>query len=126
MTPLPPDRLPATPPGQQPLTAAQAAIEAADNTRTLELITALLQTQAIAQGAQLQQPHTCQHHAPHHFDTKKWITIGGLAIVGGCVVCALAFAFALAATAVAIGGTCATVCLLVLRSMWRQYMSEKH
>lgn len=126
MTTLPPDRLPETALGQQPLAQAKlAAIEAADNSQQLHLITAILQAQTVAQAVQPQQPHTCQHHTPQQFDAKKWWTIGGLVIVVGCVACALAMAFAVAMTAVAIGGTCATGCLIVLRSMWRQYMGEK-
>lgn len=114
---------PAAPTAGQIAQAARDAVDAAANTQQVATILAILQAQQITQA---QQPHACQHHTPkQEFDTKKWLTIGGLACVGGCVACALALAFAVAMTAVAIGGTCATGCLLVLRSMWRQYLGEK-
>lgn len=46
------------------------------------------------------------------FDAKKWLVIGGVAVSVGMV-------GALFALAIAIGGVCATACLIVLRSMWR-------
>lgn len=119
-----PDQLPAMD-GQRDLIAqaARDATAAADNSQQLQLIAAVLQAQQLVNA----QPQACQHAVPkEEFNAKKWLTIGGLAAVGGCVACFLAMAFAVAATAVAIGGVCATGCLLVLRSMWRQYMSEKH
>lgn len=97
--------------------AARDAVDAAANTQQVATILAILQAQQLTQNA---QPHACQHHAPkQEFNAKKWIVIGGV----GCV---CAFAFALASIAIAIGATCATGCLIVLRSMWRQYMNEKH
>ncbi|MFD7709492.1 hypothetical protein [Streptomyces sp. NPDC059786] len=102
-----------------PLGKAEAAVTAAEsNTVAVQLALAAVE---LAKVAQQQPQHTCQHPPQPQFDAKKWWTIGGLSIVGGCVACALAMAFAMAAVAVAIGGTCATGCLLVLRSMWRQY-----
>jgi CHASE3 domain sensor protein len=102
-----------------PLAKAEAAVtEATSNTDLVQQIVIALQVQQALNGTQ-QQP-SCQHQQSQ-FDTKKWLTIGGLACVGACVACALAFAFALASIALAIGGTCATACLLVLRSMWRDF-----
>lgn len=115
---LPEPRMPDQMTAGQLANAVRDAVEAASNSRQLEMATALLQAQQMMQAAQ--QP--CQHHhaAPaRDFNAKKWIVIGGV----GCV-CALAFA--LASIAIAIGATCATACLLVLRSMWRQYVSDKH
>lgn len=118
MNPLPSDRLPDTVLGQQPIAqAAQAAVEASDNTRNLELITAILQAQAIAQAVQ-PQPHTCQHAHKEPANVGKWIGIA-------CAVCIGSIGLALGFLAVAIAATCGTACLLVLRSMWRQYMTEK-
>jgi hypothetical protein len=103
--------------------AEAAAKEAAVNTAAVQVALAAVE---LAKLTAQQQAPACQHHAPQpDFNTKKWLTIGGLAIVGGCVACALALAFALAAVAVAIGGTCATVCLLVLRSMWRDFQKGR-
>lgn len=103
-----------------PLAQAEAAArEAETNTVAVQLALAAVE---LAKTASAQRP-SCEHqHAPRQgFDTKKWLTIGALVCVGGCVACALALAFAVAMTALAIGGTCATACLLILRSMWRDY-----
>ncbi|OLE25501.1 MAG: hypothetical protein AUG49_10535 [Catenulispora sp. 13_1_20CM_3_70_7] len=98
--------------------------EASADTAAVQVALAAVELAKLASAQQ--QPHHCEHHTPKQdFNAKKWWTIGGLAIVGGCVACALALAFAVAMTAVAIGGTCATVCLLVLRSMWRDYQKGK-
>lgn len=103
--------------------AETAAREAAVNTAAVELALAAVE---LAKTAQQQPQHQgCQHAPKPEFDARKWWTVGGLAIVGGCVACALAMAFALASIAVAIGGTCATACLLVLRSMWRDYQKGR-
>ena len=104
------------------LAKAEAAVtEAQTNTAVVQLALAAVELAKVAATAQAQQP-ACQHHGPKStFDAKKWWTVGGLAIVGGCVACALALAFALAAVAVAIGATCATACFLILRSVWRDY-----
>lgn len=105
------------------LDKAEAAVAKAEsNTDVLAVAMAALDLAKTAAATQ-QQPHTCQHHQPAQpeFNTRKWLTIGGLAIVGCCAVGFLAMAFAVAAVAVAIGGTCATACLLVLRSMWRDF-----
>lgn len=96
--------------------AAREAVEAADNTAQLKLIAAALHVQQLTRS---QQP-VCQHQPPQaEFNAKKWWTIGCLAILGGCIACFLALAFAVAAVAAAVGATCATACLLALRSMWR-------
>ncbi|MFE9170858.1 hypothetical protein ACFYNZ_15245 [Streptomyces kebangsaanensis] len=107
--------------------ALAAASEAAEDSRQLEQIRAVLIAQAVHQGLQAHQPQPCSHHHPPTppFDAKKWWTIGGLAIVGGCVACALAMAFAVALVGIAIGATCATACLLILRSLWRDYLNHR-
>ncbi|MEV7125858.1 hypothetical protein [Streptomyces sp. NPDC093260] len=106
------------------LDKAEAAVrEASSNTDVLAVAMAALDLAKSAQ-AQTQQSAGCDHNHST-FDAKKWWTIGGLAIIGGCVACALAFAFAIASIAVAIGATCSTACLLVLRAMWRDYRNGK-
>ncbi|MGW2169019.1 hypothetical protein ACWC1C_00640 [Streptomyces sp. NPDC001705] len=104
--------------------ALAAAGQAADDSRQLELVKAVLTAQAIGQAM---QPHTCQHDHPQAkpFDARKWWTIGGLVVVVGCVACFLALAFAMAMVAVAIGGTCGTGCFLILRSLWRDYLDNR-
>lgn len=99
--------------------AEAAAREAETNTVAVQLALAAVELAKVASARQ--QAPACQHQAPRQpeFNTRKWLAIGGLAIVGGCVACFMAMAFAVAAVAVAIGATCATACLLVLRSMWR-------
>ncbi|QUI32452.1 hypothetical protein H9W91_17475 [Streptomyces alfalfae] len=94
---------------------AEAAVSAAEsNTAVVQLAMAAVE---VAKAAQ-QQPHQGCQHAPQQFDARKWLTIGGIVCVGGCVACALALAFAVAMTAVAIGATCATGCFMILRSLW--------
>lgn len=104
--------------------AIAAAGQAADDSRQLELVKAVLTAQTLAQAM---QPHTCQHdhQQPKPFDARKWWTVGGLVVVGGCVACALALAFAMAFIAVAIAATCGTGCFLILRSMWRDYLNNR-
>jgi hypothetical protein len=107
-----------------PLAKAEAAVtEAQTNTVAVQLALAAVELAKTASSQQ--QAPACQHQQQAPFDAKKWLTIGALACVGGCVACAMALAFAVAMTAIAIGGTCATVCLLVLRSMWRDFQKGK-
>jgi hypothetical protein len=96
--------------------AEEAAREATTNSAAVQVALAAVE---LAKLASQQQTPACQHHEPKStFDAKKWWTIGSLAIVGGCVACALALAFALAAVGIAVGATCATGCFLILRSIW--------
>lgn len=102
-----------------PLAKAEAAVtEAATNTDVIRLALAAVE---LAKTAQQQAPACGHHHQAPDFNTKKWLTIGGLVVAGGCVACFLAAALALVAVAVAVGGTCATACLLILRALWRDY-----
>ncbi|MFD4259973.1 hypothetical protein ACFWR9_20730 [Streptomyces sp. NPDC058534] len=104
------------------LEKAEAAVrEASGNTDVLQVAMAALE---LARAAQ-QPPATGCGHDHARFDARKWWTIGGLMVVVACVACFLALAFALAATAIAIGGTCATACLLVLRAMWRDFQKGR-
>ncbi|KAB1149222.1 hypothetical protein F7R91_05545 [Streptomyces luteolifulvus] len=107
-----------------PLAKAEAAVrEATVDTAAVQVALAAVE---LAKLASAQPQHQgCQHTPQQQFDARKWLTIGGLAIVGGCVACALALAFALASIAIAIGATCATGCFIVLRSMWRDYIKTR-
>ncbi|MEU5247307.1 hypothetical protein AB0G81_24955 [Streptomyces asoensis] len=106
--------------------ALAAAAVAADDSRQLELVKAVLTAQTIAAAM---QPHTCQHdhQVPQRqpFDARKWCTVGGLVVVGGCIACGLALAFAMAFIAVAVAATCGTGCFIILRSMWRDYLNHR-
>lgn len=89
--------------------ASQDAVDAAANSQQLALIAALLQAQ------QLAQPPVCQHPpaAPRQpSNTSKWVAAG----IGGSV---LLITVAVSAVAVAISAVALTICLLVLRSVWR-------
>ncbi|MEU0253305.1 hypothetical protein ABZ299_12515 [Streptomyces sp. NPDC006184] len=87
--------------------AEAAAREAAANTVDVaQIVAAVLATQAA------QQPAVPAAPARPEFDTRKWLTIGGLGIAGGLVA-------SLFAVAVAIGAVSVGILALVLRSMWR-------
>ncbi|MET7294902.1 hypothetical protein ABZS79_22690 [Streptomyces griseoloalbus] len=89
--------------------AARDAVEAADNTELTRQIAAILAAQQLLNQ---QQPQPAP--APRQeFDAKKWVVIGGVVVSVGMV-------GALFAVAIAIGATCATACLLILRGMWRE------
>lgn len=96
--------------------AAREAAEAAESTEVARQIAAILAAQQLLNGQQSQQ---CQHaHAPKDFDAKKWLVIGGVTVSVGLV-------GALFAVVIAIGACCATVCLLILRSIWREYQKGR-
>lgn len=93
--------------------AARDAVEAADNTRQVEMIAAVLAAQQLL-AAQQQQP------APAPVPARRPVGPYVAAGIGGAVALTfLAMAAALLAVAVAVGAVCATVCLLVLRSVWQ-------
>jgi hypothetical protein len=96
-----------------PLDKAELSVrEAETNTVAIQLALAAVE---LAKAATSQREATgCQHQhpAPKQFDTKKWVVIGGTA-------CVCSIAFALASIAIAIGATCATACLLILRRLWQ-------
>jgi hypothetical protein len=87
--------------------AARDAVEAAANSEQLKLIAAVLQAQ------QLQQP-PAPAPAPVQRPYGAWIALG---ICGTVAVTGLALAAAVLAVAVAVGAVCATVALLVLKSL---------
>jgi hypothetical protein len=99
---------------------AEQAVRAAEtDTEMVRLVAAVLAAQA-ATAQQACQPTGCQHQHPpaRQFDTKKWLVIGG-------TVCVCSLAFALASIAIAIGATCATACLLILRNLWNDIQKGK-
>ncbi|MGW1808237.1 hypothetical protein [Streptomyces sp. NPDC002078] len=96
--------------------AARDAVEAADNTDMVKQIAAILAAQQLLNSQQ--QPAACQHQQPQPFEAKKWVVIGGVVVSVGLV-------GALFAVAIAIGATCATACLLILRSLYRDYQKGK-
>lgn len=89
--------------------AARDAVAAEENTEMVRQIAAILAAQQLLNT---QQPTTSVGQKPTQpFDTKKWLVIGGVVVSVGLV-------GALFAVAIAIGATCATACLLILRSLW--------
>ncbi|MEU8717497.1 hypothetical protein [Streptomyces sp. NPDC048663] len=94
------------------LKKAEAAVrEAEGNTDVARIVAAVLATQA----AQPSAP-AAPAPAPRRHPVGLYVTAG----IGGAVALSfLAMAAALLAVAVAVGAVAATVCLLVLRSMWR-------
>ncbi|MFA3877602.1 hypothetical protein ABS735_28665 [Streptomyces sp. MMCC 100] len=91
--------------------AAADAVEASDNSEMVRQIAAILAAQQLL--SQHQAPAPAPAPAPRtEFDAKKWLVIGGVAVSVGLV-------GALFAVAIAIGAVCATTCLLILRSVWR-------
>ena len=97
--------------------AIAAAQDAAQDTKQVEWMQAVVIGQAIAQAMQAQQPAPAPVQRPE-FNPTKWLVIGGVVVSVGLV-------GALFAVAIAIGGVCATACLLVLRSMWRDYQGGR-
>ncbi|MFF9625380.1 hypothetical protein [Streptomyces griseosporeus] len=94
--------------------AAREAVEAADNAEMVRQIAAILAAQQmLAQQSQAPAPAPRQE-----FDAKRWLVIGGVGVIGALVLSVFA-------VAIAIGASCATACLLVLRSMWREYQKGK-
>ena len=94
--------------------AARDAVEAAANTRQVEQIAAILAAQQLL-NQQPQQPAPVQRQ---EFNATKWLVIGGVVVSVGLV--ASVFAVALA-----IGATCATACLLILRGLWADFQKGK-
>lgn len=90
-----------------PLAKAEAAVRAAeDSTDVARIVAAVLAAQQAQQHNPAPPPSPA---AP--FDTRKWLTIGGLGIAGGLVA-------SLFAVAVAIGAVSVAILALVLRSIW--------
>ncbi|WP_306186950.1 hypothetical protein [Streptomyces sp. MK5] len=98
--------------------AARDAVEAADNTELTRQIAAILAAQ------QLLNAHP-QQQAPAPVVKRPMGAYVALGIGGAVALTALAMAAALLAVAVAVGAVAATVCLLVLRSLWADIQKGK-
>jgi hypothetical protein len=94
--------------------AAQEAVEAADNTDLARQIAAILAAQQLLNT---QQPAPAPP-VRQEFEAKKWLVIGGVVVSVGMV-------GALFAVAIAIGATCATACLIILRGVWRDFQKGR-
>jgi hypothetical protein len=94
--------------------AAREAVEASDNSEMVRQIAAILAAQQLLNQ---QQPVVAQQ-ATAPFEAKKWLVIGGVVVAGGLVA-------SLFAIAIAIGATCATACLLILRGLWADFQKGK-
>lgn len=91
--------------------AEAAVVQAESNTELVRIVAAVLATQ---QAAQPTPPPPAP--APARRPMGLYVAAG---IVGAITLAFLAMAAAILAVAIAVGGVCATACLLVLRSMWR-------
>lgn len=89
--------------------AARDAVAAAESTEVARQIAAILAAQQLLNA---QQPAAQPQSAKQEFNATKWLVIGG-------VVVSVGLAASLFAVAIAIGAVCATTCLLILRSIWR-------
>lgn len=96
--------------------AARDAVDAAANSEQLVLIAALLQAQQLTHAQQAPVP-PAPVLAPSG-GAAKWIGIG----IGGSI---FLLTVALSAMAVAISAIAVTGCLIVLRSMWRDYQNGR-
>ncbi|MFJ4623044.1 hypothetical protein [Streptomyces sp. NPDC088812] len=96
---------------ENPLAKAEQAVRAAEtDTDMVRIVAAVLAAQQITQP----QP---QAPAPR---VQRPVGLYVAAGIGGAVALSfLAMAAALLAVAVAVGAVCATVCVLVLRSVWQ-------
>lgn len=95
--------------------AARDAVEAADNTELTRQIAAILAAQQLLNQ---QQPASVGQSPARTFDAKKWLVIGGVVVSAGLVA-------SLFAVAIAIGATCATVCLVILRGLWADFQKDR-
>lgn len=94
-----------------PLDKAEAAVrEASADTEIVRIVAAVL----AAQQATPPQTATPPPAPAPAFDSRKWLTIGGLGIAGGLVA-------SLFAVAVAIGAVSVAILALVLRGLWADY-----
>ncbi|MGW4759553.1 hypothetical protein [Streptomyces chartreusis] len=102
--------------------ALDAAASASTDSQRLEMMRAALlgqaMGQAIVQGMQAQQPQGCQHQHKEPVNVGKWLAIGAAVCVGG-------LGIAVGFLAVAIAAPCATVCLVVLRGVWRDFQKGR-
>ncbi|MCX4576544.1 hypothetical protein OHB41_25895 [Streptomyces sp. NBC_01571] len=96
--------------------AEAAASEAAVNSAAVQVALAAVELAKLAQNQQ-QPAAPPPDPATSQFSVGKWIAIG---LAGS--VCAISLA--LSAIAVAVGAVAVTCCLLVLRSMWRDYQRK--
>ncbi|MFD9221485.1 hypothetical protein ACFWDI_16115 [Streptomyces sp. NPDC060064] len=91
--------------------ASAEAVEAAHNSEQLALIAAVLRAQQLTQQAQ-QSSVGNPTDARSSGSAAKWIGIG----VGGSI---FLLTVAISAMAVAISAVALTICVLVLRSIWK-------
>ncbi|MEU0041400.1 hypothetical protein, partial [Streptomyces sp. NPDC006333] len=96
--------------------AEAAASEAAVNSAAVQVALAAVELARVAQAQQTAPPPS-PVPAASQFNTGKWIAIG---LAGS--VCAISLA--LSAIAVAVGAVAVTCCLIVLRSMWRDFQRK--
>ncbi|GEK03495.1 hypothetical protein [Streptomyces sp. 1-11] len=99
------------------LEKAEAAVEEAQ-TDTVAVQLALAAVELAKVAAAQQQAPAPAAPAKEPFDTRKWVTLGGLGIAAGLVA-------SLFAVAVAIGAVSVAILALVLRGLWADYLKGK-
>jgi hypothetical protein len=97
--------------------AEAAAAEAAVNTAAVQVAMAAVELAKLASAQQQPAPPACGHQAKAGRSAGEWLAIA-------CAVCVGGIGIAFASIAIAIGATCATACLIVLRSMWRDFTNR--
>jgi hypothetical protein len=102
--------------------AARDAVEAADNTELTRQIVAILAAQQLLNQQQTSRQEVCRQQP---FEAKKWVVIGGVVVSVGLVGALFAAAIAVVAVTVAISAVSATACLLILRSLYRDFQKGK-
>ncbi|MDJ0345964.1 hypothetical protein QMK19_30525 [Streptomyces sp. H10-C2] len=95
--------------------ASEEAVNAARQAEQFALMLAAIQAAQAVQQQPVPPPEPVQQSSG---GAAKWIGIG----VGGSV---FLLTVAISAVAVAISAVALTACLIVLRSMWREYRGDK-
>ncbi|GGK65562.1 hypothetical protein [Streptomyces flaveus] len=98
--------------------AEAAAREAAVNTAAVQVALAAVELAKTAQAQSTVQPPACDHQHRPGRSAGEWIGIA-------CAVCVGGVGIAFASLALAILGGVATIVVLVLRSMWRDFQKGK-
>lgn len=98
--------------------ASADAVAAAQQSEHFAVVLAAIQTAELVRQAQQQQPAPQPPAQQSSGGAAKWVGIG----VGASV---FLLTVAVSAVAVAISAVALTACLLVLRSMWRDYQKGR-
>lgn len=101
-----------------PLEKAELAVRSAEtDTAAVQLALAAMELAKAAQQQAAPVP-ACQHQHKPGRSAGEWLAIA-------CAVCVGGIGIAFASIAIAIGATCATACLLILRSVWQDMTKQR-